>query len=295
MTSALRRLGRAELGLYVDLRRSVDPLALVSVADQLHHADENEAPLWLVAEEEGRPVGYGFGSFWKGETKEFLSASWGVLPDARGRGHGTALYGALGEHAREHGARELQTGADDAGRAWLERRGFTLIDRQEQIVLDVRDAPPAEPPPGGLEITTYRERPDLARALHGLVEEGLEDVPGGLADLGLTFEAWLADRELPSRPPEFLHILLVGGKPAGYASLNVYGDAAYNGFTVVSRRFRRRGLARALKVAQIEDARRAGIARLVTQSNEDNTAMRALNDELGYRPAKPLFVLRGPA
>lgn len=291
----IRELGRHELALYVDLRQAIDPLALVSVEDQLHHAAENEAPIWLVAEEAGRAVGYGFGSFWQGESKHFLPANWGVLPDARGRGHGTALHDALAAHARAHGAAELQVGADDVGRAWAERRGFRLIDRQEQIVLEVADAPHPEPLPAGVEITTYRERPELARQLHALVEEGIEDIPGGLAELGFPFEAWLADREVPSRRPEFLHVALVAGEPAGYASLNVFGAAAYNGFTVVSRRFRRRGLARAIKVAQIDDARRAGIERLVTQSNEENAAMRRLNAELGYRPARPLFVLRGPA
>ncbi len=291
----IRRLGHEELGVYVELRRTVDPLALVSVEDQLHHARENEAPLWLVAEEDGRAVGYGFGSFWRGEPREFLPSTWGVLPEARGRGHGTALHEELGAHARAHGAGELQAGADETGKAWAERRGFRLVDRQEQIVLEVGDAPAAGSLAAGVEITTYRERPDLARALHALVEEGLGDIPGGLAALGFPYEAWLADREIPSRKPEFLHIALVGGEVAGYASLNVYGSAAYNGFTVIGRRFRRRGLARALKVAQIEDARRAGIERLVTQSNEENAPMRALNAQLGYRPAKPLFVVRGPA
>jgi GNAT superfamily N-acetyltransferase len=278
----------------VELRTAVDPLALVSVEDQLHHAAENEAPLWLVAENEGRPVGYGFASFWTGDPREFMPGTWGVLPEARGRGHGGALYTELAAHAREHGAGELQASADEVGRAWLDRRGFRLIDRQEQIVLDVRDAPAPEPAPEGVELTTYRERPDLAEKLHALIEEGLHDIPGGLAAVGLTFEAWLADQEIPSRRPEFVHVALVDGEPVGFASLNVYGAAAFNGFTVVSRRFRRRGLARVLKLAQIEDARRAGIERLITQSNEDNAPMRALNADLGYRPARPMFVMRGP-
>jgi GNAT superfamily N-acetyltransferase len=291
---SVRALGRDELALYVDLRRAVDPLAMLSVEDQLHHQAENEAPMWLIAEDEGRPVGYGFASFWKGDPKEFMPATWGVLPEARGRGHGSALHAALAAHAREQGAVELQAGADEVGRAWLERRGFRVVDRQEQIVLDVRDAPAPEPVPEGVELTTYRERPDLAEKLHALIEEGLQDVPGGLAAEGFTLEAWLADQQIPSRRPEFVHVALVDGEPVGFASLNVYGAAAYNGFTVVSRRFRRRGLARALKLAQIEDARRAGIERLATQSNEDNAPMRTLNAELGYRPARPLFVMRGP-
>jgi GNAT superfamily N-acetyltransferase len=292
---SVRPLGRNELGLYVDLRAAVDALALVSVEDQLHHLAANDTPLWLAAEEDGRAVGYGFGSFWKGEPRDFMPATWGVLPDARGRGHGGALYTALAAHAREHGAGELQAGADETGRAWLERHGFRLIDRQEQIVLDVGEAPAPEPLPDGVEVTTYRDRPDLAPKLHALIEEGLQDISGGLAEQGFPYEAWLADQEIPSRRPEFVHVALAGGEPVGFASLNVYGRAAYNGFTVVSRRFRRRGLARALKLAQIEGARRAGIEKLVTQSNEDNVPMRALNAELGYRPARPMFVMRGPA
>jgi GNAT superfamily N-acetyltransferase len=291
-------LGQDELALYVRLRQTIDPLALVSVEDQLHHAAENEAPAWLVAEEDGRPVGYGFASFWKGDPTDFMPASWGVLPEARGRGHGSALHAALDAHAGRHGAAELQAGADEVGRAWLERRGFRLIDRMEQIVLALGEgassgAAAPDPLPDGVVVTTYRERPDLARSLHAIVAEGLQDIPGGLAAQGFTFEAFLADREVPSRRPEFLHIALVDGEPAGWASLNVYGEAAFNGFTVVARRFRRRGLARALKLAQIDAARRAGIRRLITMSNEDNVPMRTLNAELGYRPARPLFVLRG--
>jgi hypothetical protein len=37
------------------------------------------------------------------------------------------------------------------------------------------------------------------------------------------------------------------------------------------------------------------MVRLMTQSNEENVAMRTLNEELGYRPANPLFILRGLA
>jgi len=295
--SAIRALapdevGPVELGLYVELRRAVDPLALVSLEDQLHHAAENEAPLWLVAEDEGRPVGYGFGSFWKGEPKDFMPASWGVLPEARGRGHGAALYAALAAHAGEHGASELQASADDVGRAWLERRGFRLIDTLEQIVLDVQDAPPAEPLPDGVELTTYLERPDLGRALHAIVEEGLQDIPGGLAQLGFPYESWRKPRG--AEPPAGVSAHRARGRRAGRLRL------AERLRRLVLQRLhrrgaplRRRGLARTLKLAQIEDARRVGIERLITQSNEHNAAMRALNEELGYRPTKPLFVLRG--
>jgi GNAT superfamily N-acetyltransferase len=69
---------------------------------------------------------------------------------------------------------------------------------------------------------------------------------------------------------------------------------AHNSLTVVSRSWRNRGVATALKSAQIEAARRAGIVRMRTESEERNVAMRRLNEKLGYRPEPGTVVLQGP-
>ena len=130
-------------------------------------------------------------------------------------------------------------------------------------------------------------------ALHALFVEALEDVPGALAEEAPELDAWLLWQEAPSRRGDFLVIALEDGGPIGYAQLHVYPRVGYHGFTAVARSHRRRGVARALKEELIGRSRAEGLARLITQSNEANVGMRALNEALGYRPAPPLVVFRG--
>ena len=69
-----------------------------------------------------------------------------------------------------------------------------------------------------------------------------------------------------------------------------------HGLTATRRDWRRRGVATALKQAEIAAAKRAGFHRLVTESEERNEPMRRLNLKLGFVPAPELstFVMRGP-
>jgi GNAT superfamily N-acetyltransferase len=58
---------------------------------------------------------------------------------------------------------------------------------------------------------------------------------------------------------------------------------ADNGFLGILRPYRRRGLARALKVALIEQAQREGMDSVYT-TNEQNNPMLQLNLQLGFVP-----------
>jgi GNAT superfamily N-acetyltransferase len=57
---------------------------------------------------------------------------------------------------------------------------------------------------------------------------------------------------------------------------------------------RRRGVARALKAAQVEWALRHGIGSLRTENDLRNAPIRALNEEMGYRARPARVLLRGP-
>src|SRR5262249_32798292 len=113
-----------------------------------------------------------------------------------------------------------------------------------------------------------------------------------------TFEQWRA-REIdkPSRRPELCFVALVGDEVIGYAALDIFGDNAHHGLTATRRDWRRRGVATALKRAEIAAARRVGFTRLVTQSEARNHPMRRLNEKLGFVPSPELSVItmRGPA
>ena len=61
------------------------------------------------------------------------------------------------------------------------------------------------------------------------------------------------------------------------------------------RDWRGRGVAGALKSAQIAWARQAGIRRLVTSNDAPNAAMLAVNRRLGYRVVSEGVLVEGPA
>jgi mycothiol synthase len=125
--------------------------------------------------------------------------------------------------------------------------------------------------------------------------EAEQDVPG--APRGETIEAWRA-REIdrPTRSPDLSFVAMAAGEVVGYAVLDLVGDEGHHGFTAVKRAWRRRGIATALKSAQIAAATRLGLSVLVTGSEERNLPMRTLNAMLGYRPdpERSTVVLRGP-
>ena len=79
---------------------------------------------------DGEPVGIGACAPILGEEETAAAfALNSVLPEARGRGVGTAIYRHVSEHARSLGKAELQTfGFEDdlGGVAFAEHHGFTV-------------------------------------------------------------------------------------------------------------------------------------------------------------------------
>jgi GNAT superfamily N-acetyltransferase len=61
----------------------------------------------------------------------------------------------------------------------------------------------------------------------------------------------------------------------------------------VRRSHRRRGIASALKRAQLHWASRNGVVELVTWTQKGNEAMQAVNRSLGYRDASKVITYQG--
>jgi predicted GNAT superfamily acetyltransferase len=83
----------------------------------------------------------------------------------------------------------------------------------------------------------------------------------------------------------------------GYAGLMEHGNGsatAEHGLTVVRRDRRRRGIARALKLAQLHWASAAGVVELVTWTQKGNEGMQALNASLGYENRSRVLTMQGP-
>ena len=101
----------------------------------------------------------------------------------------------------------------------------------------------------------------------------------------------------PGAVPEALVVALTDGEVVGYAGLRRRGAVspiADNQLTAVRRRWRGRGIATALKRAQVERARAVGIKQIFTTNDETNLAMRGVNARLGYRPAPAKILVSGP-
>jgi GNAT superfamily N-acetyltransferase len=260
----------------------------------LDHAD-------LLAREDGDVLGSGFAALFPG-LPDRPTVMVTVPRPHRRRGAGTALYAALSDWARE---RELSTllavvaDNDPESLAFAERRGFVEERREKGVSLDLTAIePPAVDPPAGIEIVRWAERPELARGIYAVSVEASPDVPGYEDEEHEPFDDWLAhDMSGPSDSAEATFVAVAGDDVVGYAKLSLgttRPSSAYHDLTAVKRAWRGRGVARALKAAQIAWAKENGLDELRTQNDERNEPIRRLNAEFGYTPAIGRIFLRGP-
>jgi len=219
-----------------------------------------------------------------------------VLPHHRRRGVGATLFATVAAWATEHGVQELETqvdGDDAESVAFARRRGFRDHSRELGFELELSEGePPAVDPPAGIEIALLADHPDLASGAYDVGVEALPDVPGS--------EDWS-----PPSVDQFVATHLRGlaiflavseGEVVGYAKLSARPDGltVEHGMTAVKRAWRGRGIAKALKRAQITWAHANGIERLTATNEERNTAIQRVNESLGYRPAPGRLQLRAP-
>jgi GNAT superfamily N-acetyltransferase len=99
---------------------------------------------------------------------------------------------------------------------------------------------------------------------------------------------------LHAHRPDAYFIALEDGRLLGYGYLELEDERWSNGFMAVTREARDRGVAGALKRAQIRWAKEEGIATLRTANEVRLHSMRDLNRRCGYAPLYDEIVLRGP-
>jgi GNAT superfamily N-acetyltransferase len=291
-----------DLAAYAAVVAQVTPQAALTVAE-LRAIERKLELVHLVAYERGEPIGAGVcvqeprqrarkGAFAKATVVEAL----------RGRGVGSVVYVALSEWARDRGLESFESNVredDRASLAWALRRGFAETTRELCVELDLSaiEPMPVEPPPG-IEIVSWEERPELARGMYEVAVETYRDVPGNEEDEVETFDEWLANDLLgPGDRPEATFVALANDDVVGYAKFSLTDaqpTVAYHDLTGVKRAWRRRGIAGALKRAEIVWAKRAGYERVSTTNEERNEPIRRLNERLGYKPAPGRIFLRGP-
>ncbi|MDQ3823028.1 MAG: GNAT family N-acetyltransferase [Actinomycetota bacterium] len=225
-----------------------------------------------------------------------------VLPEHRRRGAGTALYRAVSEWLVEHGLDRIDAPVpedDPASLAFAARRGFVEVERNSRLVLDLTnfDPPDVDPPPG-VRITTWADEPDAARGIYEVACEAYPDVPGEADSVMEPFDDWLAhDMRGSGDLPEATFVAVAGDEVVGYAKFSLTAarpKVASHDMTGVKRAWRGRGIAGALKRAQVAWAKAAGFEQVQTQNEVRNEPIRRLNARLGYRPGPGRVLMRGP-
>jgi GNAT superfamily N-acetyltransferase len=284
-----------DLAAMVEVRRAVTPEARPTVENLRFNLQSRDQLTYLVARIGKAVVGCGFVEGWP----QLAVGDMSVVHAHRRRGVGSALLADISARARAFGNDALQgevKETDTVSRAFLERRGFVAVGGEQAVVLELDDvdAPEVGPPPG-VRVVSRVEEPDRLEEMYAIGVQADEDIPG--SEGVQTFEQWRAHEiDKPTRRRELCFLAIADNEVVGYAALQVFGDEAHHGVTATRRDWRRKGVASALKRAEIAAAKRAGFKRLLTESEERNEPMRSLNEKLGYVPAPEwsTVVMRGP-
>jgi GNAT superfamily N-acetyltransferase len=205
--------------------------------------------------------------------------------DAVRLGEASAKARALGKTGLE----VWTTTRTPAVTVFLEERGYDEVRRYAISELDVAAAP--DPPEPRFALTTFAERPELADRLFELARVAYADQPGrSEAVIGEAWYQW----GLGAHPADAYFIALDDGELLGYGYLELDDAQWKHGFTAVARPARGRGVAGAIKRAQIAWAKEHGVETLQTANETRLDSMLSLNRRLGYRPLYEGIVLRGP-
>ena len=212
-----------------------------------------------------------------------------VAPAHRRKGIGSALYAEARNFTLQRGLPFLYASAfaDSPGVPFLERCGFTELERFFPSQLDVTAFDPESFADAvrrveavGVRLLTYAEvmdTPENRRRVYELHQAAETDQPFRAVGPYVCepYDQWSASFASWDKTALFL-----AESPTG-EWIGLVSDVSWN-FTGVRPEWRGRGIATALKVVMIAEAKRRGITEMPTENHEDNAAMLAINRKLGF-------------
>jgi mycothiol synthase len=212
-----------------------------------------------------------------------------VVPEARRRGHGTALYEAAIATLRSRNALAATGGVKESmtdGVEFFTKRGWLEVKRDWESRLKVAGFDFAKFASAddrvakeGVTITTLAEAlstdPDAIRKAYELVDVLRVDVPATDAATPETFEEWNT----------FFIAIDKDGRWVGMSNLERQLEDptfVWQGLTGTLREDRGRGIAMALKLRTVKYAQGMGVDHIKTWNDQRNRPMLSINEAMGF-------------
>jgi GNAT superfamily N-acetyltransferase len=243
------------------------------------------------------------GERWLDRAESFIM----VAPPYRRRGLGTQLAEQAEQFARSHGVRWLDALVyqhdERAARPFLQRRGFReseryVTSRQDPSTVSLGGLQESRGKlrASGIETVAFSEIDSDAarRSLYECAMEVHHDMPheDNVDWSDPPYESWIRYLlESPGASADAVWVAREKQKIVGLTYLiELANGNADVGDTGVLGAYRRRGIARTLKLMATQYAQEKGIRRLETENREDNSGMLAINRQLGFVPDQLILI-----
>lgn len=254
----------------------------------------------IAEKEDGHIIGFGacFRAPWEDPGK--VGSIFCVHPDYRGLGVGNMLLSRIENWVMEHQASVLSSIVMDwieGSLPFVQKRGFTLDAHVFELELDLNQFDSAtyadhvkQVTETGIQFVTLADLQgeESEQKLYELCVETSKDNPGQYGSLP-PFSQW-RNEFLPkvSSRSDWVFIAVEGNRFVGVTQLLSTENAGvvYTNYTGVLKEYRRRGIAKALKIRSIHAAINEGAHTMTTDSEESNAPMQYVNRSLGYLPGK---------
>ena len=219
-----------------------------------------------------------------------------VAPGHQRQGIGSALYARAEEFARQRALNRMGVFVQfclpgEPAVRFLEKRGFTEVDRTVPVMLDLTAFPRGHftsPAPAGIRFLSYADAGDSEesrRKLYALMKKLDHDIPtNDVRPEPPPFEQFVKDLDTPEWASDALALAADGNEWIGLSQLGFQENTniAWTFLTGVLPEYRGQGIAFALKLRAIDAAIARKCPLILTENHEDNAAMRAINKKLGF-------------